>query len=69
MKPLHIYRKNDGFRFTLQSYGLYTMDDSIMDPKYQYHVDCFNNSDFVTDKNDVEIKEYKCRNDGHGNDE
>lgn len=35
-KPKYLYRPDDGFRFTLQSDGKYTMDKSMMANKYRY---------------------------------
>jgi len=34
-KPKYLFR-DDGQRFTLQSNGKYTMDESAMEPKYEY---------------------------------
>jgi hypothetical protein len=71
-KPKYIYRKDDGFRFTRQKNGKYTMDKSLMNPKYEYEYFVLSGSNFVTNKKDIfdfeiYIKSVEPRNDGHGN--
>lgn len=66
-KPKYIFRIDDGFRFTLQDNGKYTMDRSKMNPKYEYDLQALSNVYFTTDKTKIlysKIKwdNYGCKN-------
>jgi len=67
MLPKYIYRKHDGWRFTLQKDGKYTMDKRAPGPTAHYFYSAFAGSSFVENINDIIIVEYKGKNDGHGN--
>lgn len=63
--PKFLFRPDDGFRFTLQSNGKYTMDKSIMKPKYEYTYTYLKSCGFVDSFGECKIKEYISENDGH----
>lgn len=63
---MFLFRKDDGFRFTRQSNGKYTMDKSEMNPKYQYSYEKLIKDGFVNCLDDCEIVVNKYKNDGHG---
>ena len=65
-KPIFLYRFDDGARFTLNCDGNYTMDESVMSPKYEYSYKCLINKGFVDSLDKCVIKEYETINDGHG---
>jgi len=68
--PTHLYRHDDGARFTRQLFdGLYTMDSSMMRPKYRYSYDRLIKDGFVSKLSDCEITTYKSHNDGHGDED
>lgn len=52
--PRHLYRYDDGERFTLQPDDTYTMDKSMMIPKYRYSYQSLRNNGFVTSLSDCE---------------
>ena len=65
--PKYLYRTDDGERFTRQPNGKYSMDSSMMNPKYEYTYERLINYCCVDSLNKCVIVEYKNRNDGHGN--
>jgi hypothetical protein len=69
MKPIFLYRKDDGERFTKQSNGKYTMDSSQMNPKYEFTYKRLIDRCCVDSLDKCVIIEYKSQNDGHGNED
>jgi len=67
--PKYLFRSDDGVRFTRQSDGLYTMDDSYMDEiiRHRYSYDVLMSHRFVTRLRDCRITKTIQYNDGHGN--
>jgi len=70
--PKHLYRRDDGERFSYIGSGLYWMDKSMM-PKdfkeYQYPYELLMRSGFKTKLKDCVIEKYISKNDGHGDDD
>jgi len=64
--PKYLYRPDDGYRFTRQSDGAYTMDKSRMGRKWRYSYDRLKSLDFVEDLKECKIVEHKYNNDGQG---
>jgi len=64
--PKYLYRSFDGFRFTLQNNGKYTMDKSEMRPRYEYTYRALRRSGFVDSLDKCIIERYLSSNDGHG---
>lgn len=65
--PKYLFRKSDGFRFTRQSNGKYTMDKTLMNPPGQWDFEALDNKCFVKSLKQCKIEKYKNNNDGHGN--
>jgi len=63
--PRYLYRHDDGERFTLKN-NFYTMDSSVMVPKYRYTYEQLINHNFVASVKDCNIVTYKSNNTGHG---
>ena len=68
-RPLYVYRKDDGVRFTRQSNNKYTTDESAMNPKYEYDLAALTGPAFTLIKSEIKIVEYKTINDGHGDED
>ena len=66
--PSHLYRRDDGERFTRQTNGKYTMDKTMMihDP-YEYPYELLMRNGFKTRLKDCVIEPVVNCNDGHGN--
>lgn len=67
--PKHLYRHDDGARFTLNKNNLYTMDMSEMFNKYEYSYECLISHGFVDSLSKCVIKKYKHYSCGCGDDE
>lgn len=61
-----LYRKDDGERFTKQSDGKYTMDNSEMGEKYRYTYASLKSHGFVDTLDECVIITYDQHYDGHG---
>ena len=64
--PKYLYRTSDGYRFTRQPDGTYTMDKSRMGRKWKYSYNSLKLLGFVEDLRECEIVVYESDNDGHG---
>jgi hypothetical protein len=57
-KPEYLYRYDDGIRFTRQANGKYTMDISVMQPKYEYSYNTMMIHGFVDCPSKCQIERY-----------
>ena len=64
--PKYLYRTSDGYRFTRQPDGTYTMDKSRMGRKWKYSYDRLHSLDFVEDLRGYEDVRYWSDNECHG---
>ena len=60
----HLYRRDDGARFTKQSDGKYTMDHSSMDMPYRYSYSVLKLHGFVDKLEDCDIVIHERRYEG-----
>jgi hypothetical protein len=67
MDPIFLYRSSDGERFTRQANGKYSMDNSRMEPKYEYPLEVLSSPDFVDSKEKCLLEPVVSESDGHGN--
>lgn len=67
--PIHLFRRDDGERFTHNGKGIYTMDSSKMRPKYEYPYELLIRNGFKLRLKDCVIEEYVSKNDGHGDED
>ena len=73
--PKYLYRRDDGERFTHRGKfkdlktAIYTMDNSMMSPPYEYPYELLIRNGFKIRLKDCVIIEYKTKNDGHGDED